>query len=113
MPRIEDHPVTPKVPSVFGDDRVAAADDDPVGIGTHLHRAPHRRGHHRVAVAVKADQASAGDRVLGLVKAVERRQHRLQRWQLHLQSLGDGHVLLLGVRLHRRPATALGFQPFV
>ena len=55
MPRIEDHPVTPKVPSVFGDDSVAAANDDPVGIGTHLHRAA-CFGKSRTAILVSPGQ---------------------------------------------------------
>jgi transposase len=42
---------------VLGHDLLAPADNDPVGIGADLHGAPRRRGHHRVSVAVEADQA--------------------------------------------------------
>jgi hypothetical protein len=47
------------------------------------------------------------------VEAVERREHRLERGPFQLQRLRDRHLLVLGVRVHLRPAPALRFQPAV
>ena len=96
---------------MFGNDGIATANDDSICIGSDLDRTPGCLGHYRVAVTIEADQAGAGDRVLGLVEPVERRQHRLQRWPLSGQRFGNRHIAILGMRLHRCPAEALGLQP--
>ncbi len=113
VPRIVNRAVAPEVARMLGNDLVTQANDNPVGIGADLNRTAHRPCRHRVAVAVETDQAGAGHCVARLVEAIERCQHRLQRRPLGFQGLCDGHVLLLGVRVHRGPAQALGFKPTV
>ena len=49
----------------------------------------------------------------GLMEAVERPKHRLQRGPFEGEGLSDRHILLLWMRLHRGPAQALCFQPSV
>ena len=82
-------------------------------LGTDLDGTPRGLGHDGIAVAVKADQAGAGHGMGCLVEAVERRQHRLQRWPFEIQRLGNGQLLLLGMRVQCRPAPTLGLQPSV
>ena len=51
--------------------------------------------------------------MLALVEAVERAQHRLQRWALGRQGLSDRQLLLLGMLAQLAPATAFRLQPAV
>src|SRR3546814_10254795 len=60
MPGIVDGAVPTEVALMLPDDRFAAAYDDAVGIGAHLHGPACGRRHDRVAVAIEADEA--GDR---------------------------------------------------
>ena len=119
MPGIVNGAVPPEVTLMFPDDLFAAADDHPARIGAHLHRAPRRPGHDRVAVAVEADEAGAGDGMLALMEAIEGRQDRLQDRPLHLQRLGHGDIAALGMGVVLGPAPALrlpshdlAFEPF-
>src|SRR3546814_7560846 len=65
----------------------------------------------RVAVAIEADEACAGDGMLALMEAVERCQDRLQGRSLHIQRLGDGNIPAFGMGMMLGPASALGLQP--
>lgn len=105
--------VPPEVTLMFPDDLFAAADDDPVRIGAHLHRPARRPGHDRVAVAVEADEAGAGNGMLALMETVEGRQDRLKDRPLHLQRLGHGYIAALGMGVMLGPAPALSLEPSV
>src|SRR3546814_3962048 len=76
MPRVIDRAVAPEGAGMFGNDLLAAAHDDACRIRPDLYRAPCHRRENRVAVAIEADQAGARHRMLALVEAVERPQHR-------------------------------------
>src|SRR3546814_7263435 len=111
MPGIVDGAVPTEVALMLPDDRFAAAYDDAVGIGAHLHGPACGRRHDRVAVAIEADEAGAGNRVLALMAAVERRQDRLPGRSLHLQRPGDGDIPTPGMGMMLGPAPAPGPQP--
>src|SRR3546814_4160723 len=87
MPRVIDRAVAPEVAGMLGDNLLAAAHDNAVGVGPDLHRPPRQRRENRVAVAIEADQAGASHRMLALVEAVERSKHRLQRSEEHTSEL--------------------------
>src|SRR5690606_23380353 len=74
---------------------------------------PRRPGHDRVAVAVEADEAGAGDGMFALMEAIEGRQDRLQDRPLHLQRLGHGDIAALGMGVMLGPAPALRLKPSV
>ena len=61
MPRIVDEPAAPEAPGVLGDDLAVLADDDPLGIGPHVHRPPDRAGRDAVLVVVEAHQTGLRD----------------------------------------------------
>ena len=44
---------------MLGDDLAVLADDDPIGIGPHVHRSPDRAGRHAVLVVVEAVHLSS------------------------------------------------------
>lgn len=94
-------------------DVVAAPYDDLVRVGTDLDRPLHRLRHHRVSVAIKTDEAGVCHGMVGLVKAIERRQDRLKDRTFGFQSLSDCPFLLLGMRVIRHPAKALRLQPSI
>ena len=64
------------------------ADDDPIGVGPHVHRLPDRAGLHAVLVVVEAHQAGLGDGcTIGGVEAVEGAAVRHQERALLLEHL--------------------------
>src|SRR3546814_314887 len=111
MPGIVYRAVPTEVALMLPDDRIAAAYDDAIGIGAHLNGPACGRRHDRVAVAIEADEAGAGDGMLALMEAVERCQDRLQGRSLHIQRLGDGNIPAFGMGMMLGPAPALGLQP--
>src|SRR3546814_11330236 len=102
MPGIVYRAVPTEVALMLPDDRIAAAYDDAIGIGAHLNGPACGRRHDRVAVAIEADEACAGDGMLALMEAVERCQDRLQGRPLHIQRLGDGNIPAFGMRSEDR-----------
>src|SRR3546814_5846853 len=66
MTRVIDRAVAPEVAGMLGDNLLAAAHDNAVGVGPDLHRPPRQRRENRVAVAIEADQAGASHRMLAL-----------------------------------------------
>src|SRR3546814_19541263 len=86
------------------DGRIAAEDDESSGKGAHLNGPACGRRHDRVAVAIEADEAGAGDGMLALMEAVERCQDRLQGRSLHIQRLGDGNIPAFGMGMMLGPA---------
>ena len=57
---------------MLGNGLAILADDDPIGVGPHVHRLPDRAGLHAVLVVVEAHQAGLGDGcTIGGVEAVE------------------------------------------
>lgn len=73
MRRIINRPVAAEMPGLLGDDLVAEAHGDAVGMGAELNGPPRARLIGRVAVAVEADQARAGQSIRGLMEPVEGR----------------------------------------
>src|SRR3546814_8521739 len=85
-------------------DRIAAACDVAIGIVSHLNGPSCGHRQYRVAVAIQADEAGAGDGMLALMEAVERCQDRLQGRSLHIQRLGDGNIPAFGMGMMLGPA---------
>ena len=71
MPRVVGDLAAPEAAGMLGHDLAVLADDDPIGVGPHVHRASHGAGRDAVLVVVEAHQAGLGDRRLGGVEAVE------------------------------------------
>ena len=71
---------------MLGDDLAVLADGDPIGIGPHVHRPPHRAGRHAVLVVVEAHQTGLGNRYLSGMEAVEGAAVRHQEGPLIVRS---------------------------
>ena len=71
VPRIVGDLAASEAAGVFGDDLAVLADDDPIGIGPHVHRPPDRAGGDAVLVVVKAHQTGLRHRRFGRMEAVE------------------------------------------
>ena len=54
MPRIVGDLAAPEAAGMLGDDLAVLADGDPIGIGPHVHRSPHRACRDAVLVVVEA-----------------------------------------------------------
>src|SRR3546814_441434 len=106
-------PRSTRTDTLFPSTKLFRSHYDACRIRPDLYRAPCHRRENRVAVAIEADQAGARHRMLALVEAVERPQHRLQCRSLDLQRLRHGQLALFRVRLPFRPAPALGLQPAI
>src|SRR3546814_14101290 len=109
MPGIVYRAVPTEVALMLPDDRIAAAYDDAIGIGAHLNGPACGRRHDRVAVAIEADEAGAGDGMLALMESVARCQARLHGGSLNIQRLGHEtiHALGMGLMLVSEPASGL------
>ena len=116
MPGVVDRLVTTEPARVLADDLAVLADDDAVGIGMDLDRAPRRLRVHRVFVVVEPHEQRLGDRRRQRMEAVERAmigdqrrpvgglEHLPHRPVLELgmhgmPSMGDAAVLKPGVQL--------------
>ena len=71
VPRIVGDLAAPEAAGMLGDDLAVLADDDPIGIGPHVHRPPHRACRDAVLVVVEAHQTGLGNRYLSGMEAVE------------------------------------------
>ena len=71
MPRIVGDLAAPEAAGMLGDDLAVLADGDPIGIGPHVHRSPHRACRDAVLVVVEAHQTGLGNRYLSGMEAVE------------------------------------------
>ena len=57
VPRVIDSSSTAEAALMLSNDLPVLADDDPLGVGVHLDRAPDRSGAHRVAVVIETYEA--------------------------------------------------------
>ena len=72
VPRLVGDLAAPEAAGMLGNSLAVLADDDPIGVGPHIHRLPDRAGLHAVLVVVEAHQAGLGDGcTIGGVEAVE------------------------------------------
>jgi hypothetical protein len=98
---------------VLADDTPVLAQFDPVGVGTHLHRAADGAGLDRVLVVVEAHEAGLGHRGLGGMEAVEAAAIGHQARPLLLEDLPDRLAGDLRMGLDLCPRNALVEQPVV
>ena len=119
MPRIVGDLAAPEAAGMLGDDLAVLADGDPIGIGPHVHRPPHRACRDAVLVVVEAHQTGLGNRYLSGMEAVEGAAVRHQEGPLLLEHLPhrlarDRRMrMLLGVLdapIHE-PLVDLGVRP--
>ncbi len=87
VPRLVDDLATSEAAGMLGNGLAILADDDPIGIGPHVHRLPDRAGLHAVLVVVEAHQAGLGHRRFGRMEAVEGAAVRHQERALLLEHL--------------------------
>ena len=95
VPRIVGDLAAPEAAGMLGDDLAVLADGDPIGIGPHVHRSPHRACRDAVLVVVEAHQTGLGDRYLSGVEAVEGAAVRHQ----------EGPLIVRSARVDARPRT--------
>ena len=101
VPRVVGDLAAPEAAGMLGDDRAILADDDPIGVGPHVHRPPDRTSGNAVLVVVEAHQAGLGHRRFSGMETVEGAAVRHQ----------EG--LLLLEHLPHRPARNLRMRPLL
>ncbi len=113
VPRIIDRLTPTKGTRMFCDHHPVLPDDDPVGIGMHIHRPPDRRGQHRVFVVVEPDRAGLRHGSRHAVEAVEGPDVRNELQPFRLEHLPDRLVGLFGMAVRLGIGDAFVHQPGV
>ena len=113
VPRVIDSLASPEGAGMLADHDAILPDDDPLGIGMHLHRTSDRRGQDRVFVVVEPNRAGLRHGGRHAVEAIEAADVRNEVESLGLEHLPDRLVGLFGLAVRHGIGHAFVQEPGV